>query len=254
MSAKARTTAGSATRLEAQFGSNLEKNLLAYAAAAAAGLLSSAIPASAEVVYVPSNTPMAVAQTNMGPAFTNLDLNNDGVRDFTFAMSYTSLYNSSTIRHKFYLKVLPAGAGNGVIEATTTTAAALSKGQEIGPQQKFGSNGLYMALSEFNARSSQRSGSWRNVEYAYVGLKFVIKGEVHYGWARIKFPYTGSILLPGAVGYPSIYGYAYENTPNQPIIAGLTSGNAQDSSAAVPARGLGMLAAGASAGRMSSKN
>ena len=246
MSAKATTSIKPETRPRARLGGTLEKNLLAYAAAASAGLLLAARPADAEIIYTPSNIPMAVARRNLGPAFTQFDLNNDRTRDFTFAMSYTSLYNSSTLRHKFYLKVVPAQVGNGAVQGMKTTlAAALSQGDKIGPQQKFGANGLYMALSEFDAFGSRKSGTWQNVEYAYVGLKFVITGEIHYGWARIKFPYPGT-FDPGPLGFPSIYGYAYESTPNRAIVAGQTSGSAQETSTASTPASLSVLAAGAS--------
>lgn len=246
MSTKARTSIKTKTRPRVRLGRNLEKNLLAYAGAASAGLLSAALPADAQIIYTPSNTPMAVAQRNLGPVFTQFDLNNDGTRDFTFAMSYTSVYNSSTIGHKFYLKIVPAQAGNGAVQGRKTTlAAALSKGDPIGPQQKFGSGGLYMVLSEFNGFGSRKSGTWQVVEFAYVGLKIEINGQVHYGWARIKFPYPGTFFDPGALGYPSIYGYAYETTPDKAIVAGQTSGSAQETSDATKPASLGMLAAGA---------
>jgi hypothetical protein len=232
-----------------RLSANLEKNLLAYATAAGAGLLSAARPAEAEIIYTASNTPMTVAGKNLGPVFTQFDINNDGTPDFKFAMSYTSMYSSKTIRHKFYLKIIPAQIGNGEVQgAQAPTAAALSEGQKIGPQQKFGSDGLYMVFSETHRGvSSQKSGTWQNVEYAYVGLKFAISGQVHYGWARIKFPYPNMIMVdPGPLGYPSIYGYAYESTPNTAIIAGQTSGSSQKGTVASVPGSLGMLAAGAS--------
>jgi hypothetical protein len=247
MSTEARTSIKNKTRPRARLGRTLEKNLLAYAAAASAGLLLGARPADAEIIYTPSNIPISFAQRNLGPAFTRFDLSKGSGPDFTFAMSYTSLYSSATIRHKFYLKIVPAQAGNGAIQgAGKSVAAALSQGEKIGPQQKFGSDGLYMVISEFDGFGSRKSGTWQNVEFAYVGLKFVITGEIHYGWARIKFPYPGTFFDPGALGYPSIYGYAYESTPNQAIVAGQTSGSAQETSAASTPASLGALAAGAS--------
>lgn len=227
------------SRVTARLGRHLEKNLLAYTTAASAGLLL-ALPAEAEIIYTPSNTPMAIASRNQGPALTQLDLNNDGKPDFTFGMSYTSLYNSSTVRFKFFLKVVPHQKGNEAVQGQEApTAAAVAAGEIIGPQQKFASGGLYMAIKQFGGRGSRSSGTWRKVEVAYLGLKIVINGQVHYGWARIKFPY------PGSYGYPSIYGYAYESTPNQPIVAGQTSGTAKETAAGAPGN-LGMLAAGAS--------
>lgn len=46
-------------RTATRLSRSLEQNLLAYVAVATAGLASAALPADAEVVYTPSNTPMA---------------------------------------------------------------------------------------------------------------------------------------------------------------------------------------------------
>ena len=53
-----------------------------------------------------------------------------------------------------------------------------------------------------------------------VPLKFVVDGEVHYGWARVK------LVSPGGYASGSISGYAYETVPNQPIVTGQTGGTA----------------------------
>jgi len=62
-------------------------------------------------------------------------------------------------------------------------------------------------------------GSWINVKNRYLGVKFKIEGEAHYGWARLSVkvqePFTITATLTG---------YAYETIPNKPIIAGMTQG------------------------------
>jgi hypothetical protein len=241
-------------RSTVRLGGHLEKHLVAYAAAAAgAGLLTAALPAEAEIIYTPSNTPMAIAQRNQGIVLTPLDLNNDGVPDFSFAMSSTLRFFSSTIvatttHVKFLLKVVPGQPGNEAVQGQqAATASAVPAGVKIGPLEKFAPGDLYMAIKSCGiSRCTRNSGTWQKVEYAYVGLKFLIDGQVHYGWARVKFPYPGLIGYGEPNYYPSIYGYAYESTPNQPIVTGQTSGTApQTTSASTPAS-LGMLAVGAS--------
>jgi len=239
-----KTTSQSTVRL----GRHLEKNLVAYAAAASAGLLS-AQSAQAEVIFTASNTPMAIAQLNQGAALTPLDLTGTGAPQFGFAMSSTKnfMYSGTTAGFKFFLKVVPA-QGNAVVQgAQAPTASAVPAGVKIGAQQKFGNGDLYLAINSFNNGQSRNSGTWRNVEFAYVGLKFLINGQVHYGWARVKFPFPGGTIYPQGDYYPSIYGYAYESTPNAPIVAGQTSGTAPHTADASATAGLGMLAAGASA-------
>lgn len=251
MSPNAHPVAKPSDRPTARLGRHLEKNLLAYAAAATAGLLSAPVPAEAEIIYTPSNTPMAIAQTNQGIVLTPLDLNKDGVADFSFAMSSTRRFFSTTFlatttHAKFSLKVIPAQEGNEAAEGQTVgTASAVPVGGIIGPKEKFAPGSPYMAIKSCNSDFCTRnSGAWQKVEYAYVGLKFSIDGEVHYGWARVKFPYPGLIGYGQGNYFPSIYGYAYESTPNQPIIAGQTSGTAPETTSPLPAS-LGMLSLGA---------
>jgi hypothetical protein len=237
----------------ARLARHLEKNLLAYATAAGAGLVSLSLPAEAEIIYTPCNTSMARATFGAGPSLTPLDLNNDGAADFSFGMFSNGRGTfGSTTYLKFYLKIVPRGAGNAVVQGQEAkSAAAVATGKKIGPERQFGTGGLYLSLFSFNHSIVRNSGTWFNVEFAYVGLKFLINGQAHYGWARVKFPY------PGNYEYPSIYGYAYESTPNQPILTGQTSGTAEEAAALEEAAAtdeatpqsapgsLGMLAAGA---------
>ena len=237
------------SRSAAQLGSLLERRIVAYVAAAGAGLLGATVPAEAEIIYTPSNTPMAIAVQNKGPALTELDMNNDGTPDFTFVMLSTLVFRSTTFvatttRFKFFVAIDPSRKGNEIVAGEQPMAAsAVPDGETIGPQQKFGSRGLYLWFSSAKSYVGRQSGSWELVEYAYVGLKFVINGEVHYGWARIKFAVPGGLAL--AIRQPSIYGYAYESTPNKPIVTGDTGGSAEVSARSAASANLGMLAVGA---------
>jgi hypothetical protein len=231
----------SATRL----ARHLEKNLLAYAAAASAGLISLSLPAEAEVIYTPCNTSMTLPIFGAIPAPTPLDLNNDGTADFSFGM-FSNARGSfgSTTYIKFFLNIVPLRAGNGVVQGQQAqAAAAVPNGKKIGPGQQFAAGARYMSLFSFFGSTVRNSGSWSKVEFAYIGLKFMIDGQLHYGWARVKFP------DPGDTHYPSIYGYAYESTPNQPILTGQTDdraveATAEDSASESAPASLGMLAGG----------
>ena len=246
MPKQSRSLTESKARSTVRLGRHLEKHLAAYAAAATGAVLLSAAPsASAQIVYTPSNTPFALNHQNQGPVFTTLDLNNDGVPDFTFAMSSTAHFSSIgyTTRFKLYMKVVPDQPGNEVVQGSVApTASAVPAGVTIGPKEKFVAEG-YMVHQVYSRSGhiNQSSGTWQPVEFAYVGLKFLINGQVHYGWARVKFPY------PYGYKYPSIYGYAYESTPNTPIVAGQTSGTAPAPATVEVTPSLGMLAAGAPA-------
>jgi hypothetical protein len=59
-------------------------------------------------------------------------------------------------------------------------------------------------------------GSWKNKKNRYLGLQFMINGEVHYGWARLSVEcHDGNV---GAL----LSGYAYETVPNEGLKAGQT--------------------------------
>jgi hypothetical protein len=228
-------------RLPALLGLNVERRLLAYTTAAGAGLLSFGLPANAEIIYTPSNIPMALPVGNEY-AKTQLDLNNDGTPDFTFSLVASYYANSSQFRDDRALSIVADQTGNEILGADgvngfAPTAAAVPAGRKIGAQKDFVANNAIMAIEAYFGYNDIRdSGSWRYVQTAYLGLKFLIGGQVHYGWARIKLP------SPGDYELPSIYGYAYESTPNTPITAGQTSGAANATSTRAS---LGALAAGA---------
>jgi hypothetical protein len=215
---------------------SLKKQLSMYSVAASAaglGILALAQPAEARIVYTPANVKII---PNKGLIF--FDLNHDGIPDF----GLSNIYTHTSFQAGGFLKVVQARPANEVWEVTSKgflCAAALPKSVRVGPKghfQKDPTAGLAMAFSNFEGTYF---GPWRKVKQAYLGLKFVIKGKTHFGWARVKgnfnsFPYTGATLT----------GYAYETIPNKPIITGRTTG--PDVVTVQPAS-LGHLATGASA-------
>jgi hypothetical protein len=52
----------------------------------------------------------------------------------------------------------------------------------------------------------------------YLGLELLIKGKVHFGWARL------SVSCQGSVVFATLTGYAYETISGKSIIAGATKG------------------------------
>jgi len=105
-----------------------------------------------------------------------------------------------------------------------------------------------------NTWTSGWAGPWANngagVKRNYVGLKFIINSEVHFGWARISFVVDGKGKFHGL-----LTGYAYETVPNQGLKAGQTKGAGENIKFMPPATihptikapTLGHLAAGAQA-------
>jgi len=224
-----------------RLGTRLDKSLFAYAAAASAagvGMLALAQPAEAKIVYTPANTEITPKM------ILNLDLNHDGIADFRIS-NYVKTYGNGTYNA---LKVLPDGKGNAVW-GTGKYASELGAGVSVGPSGEFlPGHHIMVTQKRFCTGSGcgySTKGPWINVTRGYLGLKFSIHGQTHFGWARFN------VTVTRRKAYAMLTGYAYETVANKPIVTGKTKGEAdhvpdinQAGSAPEPAS-LGRLAQGA---------
>lgn len=96
----------------------------------------------------------------------------------------------------------------------------LRAGVRVGPKGKFSpyADVLARVWRKSDTGTFYSSGPWKNVKNRYLGLKFSIQGQIHFGWARM----TISIINHNVSGI--LNGYAYETVPNKPIISGRTKG------------------------------
>lgn len=211
----------------------LNQALTTYVAAATAAgvaMLAASPSAQAKVVYTP--TPIDVNSTS-------IDLNNDGIPDFM--LGFHALSKDDV------LGVNPLVAGNEIMAKGSEAVAGIF-GQPVGPGNKFAARaGGYSWLFMADAGSYSVTwfgGPWANATNRYLGFKFLINGEVHYGWARLTVP---NYLRNPAI----VTGYAYETEPNTKIIEGEISGTSKNIApsdllaSAQPYATLGMLAHGA---------
>jgi hypothetical protein len=232
-------------RMQTSLPASLDNNLHAYATAACAAgvsLLASATPAAAKIVYTPANAYILPKGT------LNLDLNHDGIADFQFS-NHLSVFSGG---RNSTLKVLPQSQRNA-IWGTGTYASALAGGVEIGANKHLQSfHNLMVKMTTFSISffSLRSKGPWADVTRRYLGLKFSIKGKIHYGWARLNV----TVTLRG--NFAVLTGYAYETEPNKAIVTGQTKraadvrGAGPSSSASFqpstrPPVSLGLLAQGA---------
>jgi len=186
------------------------------AGAAGVGMLASAQPAQAKIIYTIANIPIV---QNGGPV--ELDLNNDGIGDFQFSNVYTTERKRQPEGfHQSSLTVYPVAQSNRVraVESNSVfIAAALSKGKNVGPHSPFqpGQSAIEMWACAGGTSGGGCGGQWLKIKQGYLGLKFVINGKIHFGWARVRFAGETS---------PTIVGYAYETIPNKPIVTGQRKG------------------------------
>jgi hypothetical protein len=183
-----------------------------YALAAGAtgvSLVSIAHPAEARVVYTPAHVPIT--------GVYNLDLNHDGITDF---MMQVHRGNSTSFR----TSALWCSYG------TNQHINSLSQPEDINPgfligawaKDKFSGRGWNMAEGGWLGSKAFYRGHWANdgkgVKNRYLGLRFKIKGEYHYGWARLSVSFSDQTL------HAVLTGYAYETIPRKAIVAGKRAG------------------------------
>jgi hypothetical protein len=249
---------GSPARIPTTLSAKLNKGLASYVAAASAagvGILAVAQPAEAEIVYTPANTPILINTP------VSLDLNNDGTVDFILSNNYAAgLAKSCTVCSFFedaVLKETPAQAGNAAwafsssvrthgdalrrkrqkANAKQDVAAPVFWGVLVGPQRKLETTALAMDSVDafqtlFGFYSTKSVGLWGKgnpIAGAFLGLKFMIGGEVHYGWARINVK-ANSLTITA-----TLMGYAYETVPGRPILTGFTQGTLDNTAEVNPA-------------------
>ena len=220
------------TRVPLQLSESLHKRLRAYtlaASAAGVGVLALAQPAEARIEYTPADEWLPINQTFY------LDLNHDGVDDFRFRLVSTSTSMGIYARNLAVLNAESNQLRNGVYSVSsqnTVCASALPKGIGVGRKSPFTSGGFMFEKSHLSTTQNSICPWLRVKKHAYLGLRFTINGQVHYGWARLGY------ISANHPAKAKLTGYAYETIPNKPIIAGKTHGKDEAT--------LGRLAQGAS--------
>lgn len=213
--------------LRAPFHHRLNMYALA-ATAAGVGILGLEQPVEAKIIYTPANRAIA--------AKTFLDLNHDRIHDFKFINIRTARCHgmfcttgdrrgTSFFTTSANLAVYGLRAGNQIYGPTKNYPSALYAGVRIGPSGKFPGGNIMAKLRAIDGSNQTVRGYWAGFRYhssvnqRYLGLRFTIKGKVHYGWARLNVIISGSATIQA-----TLTGYAYETIPDKPIVTGRTKG------------------------------
>ena len=227
-------------------GEHLGRRLASYALAAGTagvGMLALAQSAKADIVYSDDGPVITPAEGKSHEVFIPFDLEK-GKPEFIFS------FQSRSYPHlkRAFLAVKGATAGDSIMTGSGG-AAALGRGAPIGPGGEFrpsASMAFGLGVSTTTGfptrrRFSSGGGDWASATGKYLGLKFVINGQAHFGWAELTVDDTFGTL---GGQYPfsaeirgSVLAYAYDTVANQRILAGQTS------AAPEPAT-LGLLALG----------
>jgi len=226
-------------RTPARISESLHQRLNSYALAASAagvGMLALVQPAEAKIVYTPGHK---VLRGSDPPKTLPLDLDNDGKSDFEMLDLWTVDQDFGSAGWLYlFPSHWPNGAEGYLSAGGTIIISALAAGAKIGRSKTFMSGNSSPLMCHATEYSS-REGRWCNARDRYIGLRFSIKGKVHYGWARVSTTVDKHAHITA-----TLTGYAYETIPGKSIVAGKTHGKdvitVQDAS-------LGHLARGSSA-------
>jgi hypothetical protein len=149
------------------------------------------------------------APQNNGFAVYPLDLNNDQTIDFVVASRDTVTANA----HIRFTLAAPYGAGNAVAGETPSNydyALALDINSMVDSTLNWIAATNTMAYNVDSANPYNEN--WNGVTDKYLGLKFVVGGNTHYGWARLDSYAIGDSVV--------VKDYAFEATPNVGILTG----------------------------------
>ena len=199
----------------------IESKIKSYSALAG-GLTAIAGAANAQLGHTDINPDTLI--TGNGAVY-NLDVDNNGVIDFTFYTIASSITYSSGSSSTFIdfsgAYMSPAASGNSMMNFSYGPMN-VPAGSAIGSSGSFTSSGGWVGLVADISYVSSSSTSSYSVSVGnfldtdgFVGLKFQNSGNTHYGWARIEVANDGTVL--------SVKEYAFESTPNTAINAGETA-------------------------------
>lgn len=177
------------------------------------------LPAHAQIVYTQVNVSIPV-----GDAY-NLDLNGDGVTDFTLKSKLLQGLCQWGDEYVWSLTVIPSG-GNYVVTASDQVgsgyASALTYGVAVNASQSFDPNASVMADLNWGACGIGMLGEWLNLPNRYLGLQFQASdGTIHYAWAKLS---TAAYVDQDEHLHAStlLTGFAYQASPGVGIPAGAT--------------------------------
>lgn len=205
----------------------IENKLKSYAAVAASTLVAGV--ANGQVVYTDVNPDQTFT---LGGGYV-LDVDNNTVTDFTFQVG-TSYVTSGTINVNVKAGMINGPASNEVIGQTQNVggqtlflADTLLTGDNISTAANWLSVGatagwpvLLGGQMKIGVFPEGGAGNFLDVTDKYVGLKFQIGADVHYGWARFDVSADGLTY--------TIKDYAYESLKETPIEAGKTTSGYTD--------------------------
>lgn len=198
---------------------SLNKRLIKYSLTAGVALtIGSRLNADIQYTDVDPDKVITSQEFAYGKTTFSLDMNNDGSPEFKIIQSYTYSYYFYIYSYDSVM-VEPVYRGLSVINATGENdyVAALNSNELISSQQNFGTKYLLGGLSYY---LTSPVGEWPGNGKRFMGVKFKIGENIHYGWVRLSVPWDCRSF--------TVFDYAYEDVPGKDLRAGQKDYSSQD--------------------------
>lgn len=165
-----------------------------------------------------------ITDVNLTPTVNNdlshfIDLNADGINDLKINVEnyYDNYYGY--IDESGFVSADGQNGGNLLTRNQTidgynvTFGIGLLEGADVGPAQTIWGASGYLAGKTFESyyNITEEYGDFLGTE-RYLGVRFTVQGNTHYGWVRISAGADGKSAI--------IKDYAYHKIPNTPIKSG----------------------------------
>lgn len=167
-----------------------------------------------------SDTESTIIYTDIVPDFSsasinyyyNLDLNNDLIDDFYMGSYFNviNLFEINSIQESNNINACM------VVNPFSPYTLPLYKDNEIFKLAGNANSPNYASMAYFIIKDcisgeSECNYNWKDKKDNYLGLRFYIKGQTHYGWVRLDITSHTEWVIKD---------YAFNATPNSPILAG----------------------------------
>ena len=159
---------------------------------------------NASIVY----TDVIPDLTSTGNFTQDIDLDNNVAPDFRMTGAQAGNFSFNI------MQAGQIGTNNLVLSDGAGNASALALNTVIGPSSTTWYQMNASNLIMITVTNSVGTGTWAGATDMYLGLEFMINTNTHYGWARFTFAQNTNTVI--------FKDYAYDNTPNTPILAGAT--------------------------------
>lgn len=173
----------------------LKKHLASYSSIVGAAMLLTPVVSDAAIVYTDPGDTSSMQNVS-------IDFNGDSTVDLLIKAGAQSGIAASDVK-------VPTGdvmGPNSIGDCSNHYGAAYGSGVTIG------SAGIWDG-NPSNVLMYSAQGPWANASQKFLGVKFSIGGNVHYGWVRMSCTAAPEYRF-------TLHDYAYEDVPNTAILTG----------------------------------